>query len=219
MSCKNKEIHVPVNDNPGLHEVWDNSPIYIEKKIDGKDTIAVPKLGQTISTTKWLVAVDKSLTLKQLLPALNKVYKKRRKVSLHSDGKGELYFAYFDSVQRKMSFVKATKLTLMPDYYTSEKYFKQYHKADEGFEKWHLYVYPEEITLNDSIKFGQNISKKQLLDSVSYYIKQNDSLQKQLYLNFEKQNDFNRFLDYYTFFKQNSPSNTIVSSKIFIFTP
>ena len=218
MSCQPKEVKVPVNDNPGLHEVWNNSPIYILQKIDGQDTIADLKLGQTISTTKWLVAVEKSLVLKQLLPALEKVYKKRRKVSLHSDGKGELYFAYVDSVQKKMSFVEATKLVLMPDFYTSQKYFKQYQKADPEFEKWHLYFYPDNIVLNDSIKFG-NISKKQLLDSVSRYMKQKDTLSKKLYLNFDKRDNFDRFLDYYTFFKQNSLPNTTLSSKIFIFTP
>ncbi len=219
MSCKQKEVKVPVNDNPGLHEVWNNSPVYVLRTIDGQDTIADLKLGQTISTTKWLVAIDKNLTMKQLLPALKKIYKKRRKVSLHSDGKGEVYFAYLDSVQKKMSFVETTKMDLMPDFYTSGEYFKQYSKADMGYEKWHLYIYPRKIVLNDSIKFNSYVSKNQLLDSLAYYMKQRDSVQKQLYLNFDKQDDFNRFLDYYTFFKQNSPANTKTSSKIFIFTP
>ena len=218
MSCNHKEVMVPVNDNPGLHEVWNNSPVYILQKIEGKDTIADLKLGQIISTTKWLVAVDRHLTLKQLLPALNKVYKRRRKVSLHSDGKGELYFAYVDSIQKKVSFVNATKLFLMPDFYTSEKYFKQYKKADPGTEKWHLYFYRDNIVLNDSIKLG-SISKQQLLDSVVSYMKQKDTMTKQLYLNFDKRNKFDRFLDYYTFFKQKSLHNTTVSPKIFIFTP
>lgn len=217
ISCKPKEIKVPVNDNPGLHEVWDNSPVYILKKIDGQDTIADLKLGQTISTTKWLVAIDKDLTLKQLLPALKKVYKKRRKVSLHSDGKGELYFAYLDSVQKKMSFVNATKMDLMPDFFTSGNYFKEYPKADEGVKKWHLYFYPDKIVLNDSINFGRNLSKKQITDSISFYLKQANTLPVRLYLNFDMRLDFDRFLDCYTFFKQNTPANMDVSSKIFIF--
>ncbi len=220
MSCKPKEVKVPLNDNPGLHEVWNNSPIYILRKIDGQDTIADLKLGQTISTTKWLVAVDKQLTLKQLLPSLRKVYKKRRKVSLHSDGKGELYFAYLDSLQKKMSFVNATKMDLMPDFFISEKYFNQYKKADTGFEKWHLYVYRNKIVLNDSIKFDKKIYKKKLLDTLSFYMKRRrDSFPKQLYLNFDNRLDFDRFLDFYIYFNQNHPANAKVSSKIFTFTP
>ena len=219
MSCKPKDIKIPVNDNSGLHEVWDNSPVYILRSIDGQDTLADLKLGQTISTTKWLVAVDKRLTLRRLLPALQKLYKKRRKASMHSDGKGKLYFTYMDSLQRKVSFVEATDLDLVPDIYTSQKYFEQYPLADAEFEKLHLYIYPDRIILNDSIKFKPAVSKKQLLNRLKSLEKPMDTVAKKVYLNFTTNTDFDRFLDYYTFFKNNPLPNTHISPKIFIFTP
>ena len=219
MSCKPKDVKIPVNDNAGLHEVWNNSPVYILQNIEGQDTLADIKLGQTISTTKWLVAVDKRLTLKQLLPALQKLYKKRRKVSMHSDGKGQLYFTFMDSVQHKVSFVEATDLDLVPDIYTSQKYFEQYPLADVKFEKLHLYIYPDKIVLNDSIKFEPEISKQQLLNRIKSFEKSMDTVPKQVYLNFSTRTNFDRFLNYYTFFKNNPLPKTQISSKIFIFTP
>ena len=219
MSCKPKDVKIPVNDNAGLHEVWNNSPVYILRDINGHDTLADLKLGQTISTTKWLVAVDKRLTLKQLLPALQKLYKKRRKVSMHSDGKGQLYFTFMDSVQHKVSFVEATDLDLVPDIYTSQKYFEQYPLADVEFKKIHLYIHPDKIVLNDSIKFEPEISKQQLLNRIKSFEKPLDSIPKQLYLNFSTRTNFDRFLNYYTFFKNNPLPKTQISPKIFIFTP
>lgn len=219
MSCKPKDVKIPVNDNAGLHEVWNNSPVYILRDISGHDALADLKLGQTISTTKWLVAVDKRLTLKQLLPALQKLYKKRRKVSMHSDGKGQLYFTFMDSVQHKVSFVEATDLDLVPDIYTSQKYFEQYPLAEVEFKKIHLYIYPDKIVLNDSIKFEPEISKQQLLNRIKSFEKSMDTVPKQVYLNFSTRTNFDRFLNYYTFFKNNPLPKTQISPKIFIFTP
>ena len=219
MSCKPKNIKIPVNDNPGLHEVWDNSPVYILRKIEGQDTVADIKLGQTISSTKWLVAADKRLTLNQLLPALQKLYHKRRKVSIHSDGKGKLYFTYMDSVQQKVSFIEATDLDFVPEIYTSKEYFEQYPLADSEFKKLHLYIYPDKIVLNDSIKLGSNDAKQKLLTRIKELVSQKDSVLNKIYLNFDKHTDFDRFLDYYTFFKNNPLLNTHISPKIFIFTP
>jgi len=220
VSCNPTDIKVPVNDNPGLHEIWDNSPVYILLKINDNDTIANVKLGQTISTTKWLVAADKRLKLNQLRPALEKLYKKRRKASIHSDGKGALYFTYLDSTQNKISFVEATKLEIMPDFYSSKSYFENYKKAEPEIRKWHLRFSPEKILLNDNIVFDYQLPKKAILDSL---IKQISSVKisktNNLYLNFDSRLNFDRFLNYYTFFKDNLPANIHLSPKIFIFTP
>ena len=218
MSCKPKDVKIPVNDNAGIHEIWNNSPIYILMEIKGNDTLADAKLGQTISTTKWLVAADKRLKLKQLLPALQKVIKKRHKKSMHSDGKGQLFFSYLDSLQKKVSFVEATHLELMPDFYRSQTYFKTYNQADKDFDKIHLWVYPHKMILNDSLVFNPDKSKKQILDRLKSIDKQNNS-KKRLYLNFDKNISFNRFIDIYTFFKNNLLPHTELSPKIFIFTP
>ena len=218
MSCKPKEVKIPVNDNAGIHQVWNNSPIYILMEVKGGDTLANVKLGQTISTTKWLVAADKRLKLKQLLPALQKVIKKRHKKSMHSDGKGQLFFTYLDSLQKKVSFVEATEIDLMPDYYRSQTYFKTYYQSDKDYDKMHLCIYPHKIILNDSLVFNPKMTKKQIFEHLKLQTNQNTS-KKRLYLNFDKNISFNRFLDIYSFFKNNSLPHTELSPKIFIFTP
>ncbi|HFX17558.1 MAG TPA: hypothetical protein ENK64_00255 [Flavobacteriales bacterium] len=216
-ACQSKEIKIPVNDNPGLHEVWNNSPVYILMKIPDQDTIADVKLGQTISSTTWLVAADRRLNMKQLQPALEKVYKKRRKVSMHSDGKGRLFFSYLDSLQNKVSFVEGTKIELMPDFYNSKSYFKEYRKADPDNEKIHLFILPNQFVINDSLTLNKDIPKIALRDSLQSISK---NYQKpKLYLNFDNRLKYQDFLNIYTFFRNDSLSRVVLSPKIFIFTP
>jgi len=220
VACQSNEVKVPVNDNAGIPEVWDNSPVYILMNIKDGDTLAEAKLGQTVSTTKWLVAVDKRLTLKQLEPALQKVLKKRHKKSMHSDGKGKLYFTYLDSLQNKISFVEASQMQMMPDFYRSKTYFKEYPQADKEFDKWHLLVTPAQFIINDSIILPTNTVKKDLLKHLNDLgTPTENSRPKKLYLNFDNRLTFDRFLDIYTYFKNHQIKGVGVSPKIFIFTP
>jgi len=217
ISCKNQEVKIPVNDNPGLHEVWDNSPIYILMKIKGKDTIADVKLGQTMSTTQWLVAADRRLNLKQIRPALDKILAKRHKKSIHSDGTAHAYFTYLDSVQNKVSFIDFDSIQLMPDFYTSQQYFKEYPKADTDLARFHLTITPNKIVLNDSLLLP--LQKMQLQDSLwNYVAAQTGTKENSLYLNFPESMSFDRFVDWYTFFKKNMIPKGKLNPKIFIFT-
>jgi len=219
MGCQSNDIKVPVNDNSGKHEIWDNSPVYILLKVSGQDTIADLKLGQTISTTKWLVAVDKRIRLKQLRPALEKVLQKRRKKSIHSDGKGKLFFTYLDSVQNKISFTEFTDMEIMPDFYRSQTYFKEYKLADKDFAKQHLIISQDKFVLNDSITLPINAGKKAVAKKIEEIGGEDNQLKHKLYLNFDQNLSFDRFLDYYTYFNKYPWKNMDVSSKIFIFTP
>jgi len=106
----------------------------------------------------------------------------------------------------------------MPDYYTSAAYFKEYPKAETGVTPYHLSILPGKIILNDSIDFS-SATKKQIADSLSKIIDSNPGNKNRLYLNANDELFFDRFLDYYTFFKNNPVDKLQLSPKIFIFTP
>jgi len=219
ISCKDQEVKIPVNDNAGPNEIWDNSRIYVLFKKEGNDTLADLKLGQAITTTHWLTAVDRRLKLKHLDEAFRKIIKKRHKKSLHSKEGTHAYFAYLDSLRKKMAFIDFDSLQFMPDYFTSETYFKKYSKDDKDFTKYHLYFFQKQIILNDTIKLT-GLNKKQIIDSINQVIK-NEKIDtaNRLYLNFDSEVYYDRFLDYYTFFKNNPVKKGKLSPKIFIFTP
>ena len=217
MSCSQKDVQVPVNDNPGLHEIWDNSRIYILMDVKDGDTIPKLKLGQTITTTQWLVAVDKRLKLKKLINPIEKIIKKRHKKSIHSKEGTYAYFAYLDSVQHKMSFVDFDSIQFMPDYFSPASYFEKYKQDDKAFNKYYLRIDKRHIVLNDSITFDTGISKRALQDSLWNIIgKQTTQIDNKLYLNFSPNLYFDTFLNYYTFFKNNGIPKGKLSQKIFI---
>ncbi len=217
-SCHPSDVKIPVNDNQGLQEVWDNSRIYVLFDNSSEDTIADVKLGQTITTTHWLVAIDKRLKMKHLIKPINKILKKRHKKSIHSKEGTHAYFTFLDSLQKKVSFIDFDSIQIMPDYFTSVDYFKQYPKAETQYNKLHLLIYPDKIYLNDRIELT-GLNKKQMLDSIiKTSLQKNDTADFRLYLNADKDIFFDKFLDYYTFFKNNHPENIRLSPKIFIFT-
>ena len=219
MGCQQKELKVPVSDQSGLHEVWNNSQVYILLKKQNNDTLADLKLGKTISTTKWLVAIDKRLKLKHLIPALQKLIKKRHKKSLHSDGKGQMFFTYLDSLQKKIAFVEFTSIEIVPEN-RSETYFSEHSKINSEIERWHVSFYPNTYKINDTIISKKNFSISELWQNLEQMDLQSKTKAKRLlYLNFDRQLSFDNFFKIYIYFKNHPLKNTIVSPKIFIFTP
>ncbi len=219
ISCgKKTDIKVPVNDNPGLHEIWNNSPVYILFKTEGNDTIADLKIGQTISSTDWLVAIDRRLTMKKLVGPIEKILKKRHKKSIHSDGTNKAYFTYMDSIQKKVSFVSFDSIELMPSIYTSQTYYKKYFKTEENYNKTHIIVNKEGIIINDTIQLKEPVDKQLLLNTyLRHIVHRMKEKPNRVYLNFDLDLDYNRFLNYYTFFKNNPPPKGDISQRIFIF--
>lgn len=217
VSCQNRDVKLPINDNTGLHEVWDNSRVYVIFEEKNGDTLAQVKLGQIISTSHWLVAVDRRFKLKHVVSPLQIILKKRHKKTVHSKEGMHAYFTFLDSIQNKISFVDFDSIQIMPSYYTSKTYFKKYTKADDGFNRFHLQINSHQITLNDSIDLSQ-LNKKELYDSIQgYIVQQINEKNNRLYLNFDDNIFFDRFLNYYTFFKNSSFLKTTISKKIFIF--
>jgi len=219
MSCQQQEVKIPVNDNHGLTEVWDNSRIYILFNKKGNDTLADLKLGQTITTTHWLTAVDRRLKMKHLSKALEKILKKRHKKSIHSKEGTHAYFSYIDTTRQKVSFIDFDSIQLMPEYYTSSAYFDQYPKADQAYTQYHLRITPQKIQLNDSMDFS-GYTKVRIADTINKILMNTEANRNNiLYLNFDKEVYFDQFLNLYTFFKNNPVNKLKLSPKIFIFTP
>ncbi len=216
LSCQKKDIKIPVNDNPGIHEIWNNSHVFILMKVQNGDTIPDVKLGQIISTTDWLVAIDRRLKMKKLLPALQKVLKARHKKSIHKTGKEKAYLTYLDTTANKISFVRFDSIQIMPNIYNSQSYFKKYYKQDSAYKKIHIFIQPNSVYINDSLVFKEPLNKKNIQKKLSkYYLANEDSLK--IYLNFDQNIYYDRFLNYYTFFKNLKKPG--LDSKIFIFEP
>ncbi|MBT8244367.1 MAG: hypothetical protein HKP48_04190 [Winogradskyella sp.] len=114
-SCNNqRELQLPEIKDAKFTEVLDVSPAYIfydETQLDS--TLFNRK--NLISTTNWLVNVDKRLTLKQVIPHIQYLQNKRQKASMHKNENAKNYFTCNDTSIKNLGFLEFTNVNYVTD--------------------------------------------------------------------------------------------------------
>lgn len=117
VSCGNKEdILLPKSDRTIVKDIVDLSPIYIFFRTNGKDTLAEVNRKNSISTTNWVLNIDKRLPLKLVIPEIIKLQEKKRGDSAHKNELAENYYSYADTIGKNLAFIPFTNV-----YYKLEK--------------------------------------------------------------------------------------------------
>ena len=80
-SCSKKNVLLPETENSNITEIKDVSAAYLFYDETKKDSLEFNRKN-LISTTNWLVNIDKRLTLKQILPHLIYLQNKQNKDSV-----------------------------------------------------------------------------------------------------------------------------------------
>lgn len=107
-SCDTKKvIQLPEIENAEITEVLDVSPAYIFYDETQPDSTLFNRKN-LISTTNWLVNVDKRLTLKQAIPHIQYLQNKRRKASMHKNENAKNYFTCNDTSIKNLGFLEFT---------------------------------------------------------------------------------------------------------------
>ena len=84
LSCNNnKVVQLPEMEQADITEIIDVSPAYLFYDETKKDSIELNRK-TLISTTNWLVNVDKRLTLKQAIPKIKFLQDKKRNAEIHN---------------------------------------------------------------------------------------------------------------------------------------
>jgi len=113
-SCAERELQLPVTTANDITEILDVSPIYMfyDEATDSVDF----NRKNLISTTNWLVNIDKRLTLKQILPYLQYLQEKRRGDGMHKNENAKNYFTCFNEETKNLSFIEFTNDVYNLDY-------------------------------------------------------------------------------------------------------
>ncbi|GAA3599629.1 hypothetical protein Q4Q39_18980 [Flavivirga amylovorans] len=119
LSCGNeKVVLLPEIDHANITEIHDVSPAYLFYDITQKDSVELNRKN-LISTTNWLVNVDKRLTLKQVIPHI-KFLQDKKKSSSHKKKGVKNYFTCNDTSKKNLGFIEFTDVV--------------YHFNDNGHE-------------------------------------------------------------------------------------
>ncbi len=106
-SCgKEKTILLPEMNHSNISEIKDVSPAYLFYDETKTDSVELNRKN-LISTTNWLVNVDKRLTLKQAIPHI-KFLQEKKKNSSHKNENAKNYFTCNDTSKKSLGFIEFT---------------------------------------------------------------------------------------------------------------
>ncbi len=109
LSCKKKEVKVPLVARQGEEEVANNSAIwffYDNGKLDLNEH-------NRITSTNWFFNIDKKLALKEVIPEVIRLQKKHREKSPHNTKPMKDYFTYVNTLNSHLSFYNFDSITYL----------------------------------------------------------------------------------------------------------
>lgn len=115
-SCvQEKTVLLPEIVEADVTEVLDVSPIYIFYDETKKDSIDLNK-NNIISTTNWLVNVDKRLTLGQVIPEIIALQDKKRNAEIHKNENSKNFYTCNDTSIKNLGFLDFTPVIYKTNY-------------------------------------------------------------------------------------------------------
>ena len=109
VSCMDREVQLPHTTNNDYNEIVDVSPVYMFYDESKQDSVDFNRRNM-ISTTNWLVNIDKRLTIKQILPHLIYMYEKRHGDGMHTNESAKNYFTCFNPEIQNLAFIEFTDI-------------------------------------------------------------------------------------------------------------
>lgn len=107
-NCKNERVlQLPEIKNADVTEVFDVSPAYIFYDEAQPDSTLLNRKN-IISTTNWLVNVDKRLSLQQAIPYIILLQEKKRNAEIHKNENAKNYFTCNDTSIENLGFIEFT---------------------------------------------------------------------------------------------------------------
>jgi len=178
-SCAERELQLPVTTANDITEILDVSPIYIFYD-EATDSVDFNRKNM-ISTTNWLVNIDKRLTLKQILPHLQYLQEKRRGDGMHKNENAKNYFTCFNEDAKSLSFIEFTNI----EYNESSSIDYVSKNSDANIPKTIIAI---EVKSTDDITIvnpsSENTTSKSNISSLLSDIKQLNNEDYLIYLNF-----------------------------------
>ncbi|MGB1308402.1 MAG: hypothetical protein ACPG6B_05795 [Oceanihabitans sp.] len=212
-SCQNrKTIQLPEINNAQITEVLDISPAYIFYDETKKDSLELNRKN-LISTTNWLVNVDKRLTLKQVIPTITFLQEKKRNAKMHKNEAAKNYYTCSDTNIKNLGFLEFTNI----NYHESKKdTLNKFHSLWEK-EKLEIYVKSKKSIhlIGTSLSTAIMETNFENFASILKKLNRNDSLQ--LFLNFNKKLTFQEYISIKSIVQEFAINKISINNNEFIY--
>lgn len=213
-SCgKDKIVQLPEIQKTEISEIEDISVAYLFYDETLPDSLELNRKN-LISSTNWLVNIDKRLTLKQVIPQVKFLQEKKENAG-HKNKKSKNYFTCNDTSKKNLGFIDFTEVTyhnaLFYDFVSknSELDFSKGVKIDFNTSNEILIEFPL-FDLSTLVSTKSNFKKHILM------LFKNKPEVFELYLNFNKNLTFQDYIAFKSILSELDLKNVRISNHEFV---
>jgi len=212
ISCgKDKMVQLPEIDNSDIYEIQDVSAAYLFYDKSNAEGFELNRKN-LISTTNWLINVDKRLTLKQVIPQI-KFLQNKKQNSEHTKEGAKNYFSCNDLSKKNLGFIEFTDVIYHEE--SSETYMAKISEFEDlqNLKPISFNLNGEISIINsNSVPFIIMTNKSELLND----LKKLDTIQGVLYLNFNEKLTFQEYINYKSILLKSNFKNLKISNQEFL---
>lgn len=214
-SCNKRVVQLPETTNKDITEVVDVSPVYMFYD-EETDSVEFNRKNM-ISTTNWLVNIDKRLTLKQILPHLQYLQEKRHGDGMHTNENAKNYFTCNNTDLKNLSFIEFTNVVYHNE--TSENYFSKASNLSQN-EVLSLNINAKgEISmllLNNGNTLPLVIKKSNIINTIKRITNENPDI-IELYINYDSNLSYQDYISFKTLLLDLKEDVSKISNNEFIY--
>jgi hypothetical protein len=175
ISCGNEKIvQLPEIDHSDITKILDVSPAYLFYDETKPDSIELNRKN-LISTTNWLVNIDKRLTLEQAIPSIVFIQNKKRDAQIHKNESARNYYTCHYKKINNLGFIDFTDI--------------YYHQEDFGD-----YLKNQSLENVSVLFFNSERATSEYIVTQIKQFQEIDSLSTKLYLHFDKKMNFQQYI-------------------------
>ena len=161
VSCSNKELQLPQLPISGESEIQNHSQIWVFYKEKKGEIEAELNINNRITTTHWIINIDKRLTLKELVPVFKIIKEKRELKSAHKKEGMKNYLSYSDINNKKIALFSMDSINFMKQSREKMDILKLSNKTV------HTLKFSKDTILLDAKSFPINTWDSMVLDTLS----------------------------------------------------
>jgi len=215
ISCgKDKVLQLPEISYSEISEINDVSAAYLFYDESLPDSLELNRRN-LISSTNWLINVDKRLALKQAIPTIKFLQEKKQK-SEHKKENTKNYFTCNDSSKKDLGFIEFTPIEYHEE--TTGEFFSETSNIPKGTRFSIAFYSPEKIEITGFMEelIVKTTNQTALTKTLSNLIIQHN-VQIEIILNFNQNLSFQDYISFKSLLLNLDLKNVTISNHEFIF--
>ena len=211
-SCeKEKAIQLPELSHSEITDIKDVSAAYLFYDESRPDSVELNRKN-LISTTNWLINVDKRLTLKQVIPNIKFLQSKKQNAG-HKNEHAKNYFTCNDTSRKNLGFIEFTDVVYLEE--STEAYLSKISDLNYTSKTKVISFNSKEAISIINTRFEPFIiqsKKTELLNEIEKI----DAVETKIYLNFNQNLLFQDYITYKSILLEANLGFAKISNKEFL---